>query len=190
MGNMEIKGADIKSDMFLNVNYDVTDIGRKTKRTDKCDAPIHDDLRNAFNMLIPHYLLLTEAKKKTDVVKDIDLEKEVPEHLLKMFKITGFSIEDKNGEMAIKISGHRKLKNGKQVAFSTPNTTRGTKEDGYEFFDKLVDRIDELKEEVFEYIQGKQAERAQKSIDFGDDADDFTPEEAKVVDGVEEFEAA
>lgn len=176
MGNIEIIGADLKSDMFLNVNYEVKDLNRKTKRTDKCDAPIHEDLRNAFNKLIPHYLLLTETKKKPELVKDIDLEKEVPEHLLKMFKITGFSLEDKSGEVSVQISGYRKLKNGKRVAFQTPKTNRGTKDDEYEFYNKLMQCIDDLKEEVFEYIDGKQAERMQKSIDFDNDAEGFEPE--------------
>lgn len=174
--HIEIKNAEITGSIFLSWEYDQTDTGRKTNVKAKADSPIHQDLRSAFEKLIPHFILLTEMKKKPEMVKTIDLNEEVSEELLKKFKIKGFSLDEKNGETAVKISGVKILTNGKTVSFETPKTSRGNKDDGYEFYDELIQCIEDLKDEILEYMEGKESERAQVAMEFGDEAEDFTPE--------------
>lgn len=173
--HIEIKNAQITGSIFLMWEYTQTDEGRKTNIKAKADSPIHEDLRLAFDKLVPHFVLLTEMKKKPEVVKNIDL-KMMDEELLSKFKAKGFSLDEKNGETSIKISGMKFLVSGKAVSFETPSTRRETKDDGYEFFEELVQCIEDLKDEILEYMNGKESERVQVSMEFGDEADDFEPE--------------
>lgn len=173
---LHINGAEIRSKMFLKYNYEEHRAGRKTVLTANCDAPIHEDLKDAFQKLIPHFLLLTEMKNKPEVVKKIDLDLPIDEDLLKKFYIKSFSVEEKNGEQHVQISGMKHLNTGKSISFSTNKTGPGTKDNSYEFYDQLIEAVENLQEEVMEYIEGKQAERAQAAIEFGDAAGDFDPE--------------
>lgn len=185
---LHINGAEIRSKMFLKYNYEEHRAGRKTVLTANCDAPIHEDLRTAFQKLIPHFLLLTEMKNKPEVVKKIDLDQPIDEELLKKYKVKSFSIEEKNGDQIVQISGLKHLNTGKSISFSTPKIGPGTKDNEYEFYDKMITTVENLQEEIMEYIEGKQAERAQGAIDFSDDAGDFDPEEDTETETVTETE--
>ena len=187
--HIEIKNAEITSSIFLKWEYDQTEEGRKTKIKASADAPIHDDLKEAFNRLIPHFVLLTEMKKKPDVVKTIDLPEDMDEELLNKYKVRGFSVEEKNGITAVKLSGLKILTSGKSVSFDAPKTKRGNEDEGYEFFDELMECVEHLKEEVMEYMEGKCSEHVQQTMEFDgegeDEAQDFVPEPVE-----EESEAA
>jgi hypothetical protein len=173
--HIEIKNAEITNTIFLKWEYDQTDMDRKTNIKAKADSPIHEDLREAFEKLIPHFVLLTEMKKKPQMAKIIDL-KQLDEDLLSKFKVRAFTLEEKNGETSVKISGYKILTSGKAISFETPNTKRGNQEEGYEFFDELMICIEDLKDEILEYMEGKESERAQVAMEFGDEAEDFEPE--------------
>lgn len=173
--NIEINKASIVSSLFLSYEYDETEIGvRVTNHKCKSDAPIHDDLRDAFKALTPHLAMISEMKKKPDLVKDLD-QKTVSEELLKKYRVKGFIVEFKKGATFITLLGEKKLSNGRIISFSTPPTDRGTDEDAYEFFDTLVELVEYCQEEILEYMNGKQAEQMQTEL-FGDEADDFEPE--------------
>lgn len=180
--HIEIKNAQITGSIFLAWEYTQTEEGRKTNIKAKADAPIHDDLREAFDKLIPHFVLLTEMKKKPEVVKNIDLD-EMDEELLKQFKVRGFSIEEKNSDTYVTLSGMKFLNTGKTVTFDAPKTNRGEGDKAYEFFTELLAAVEHLKDEILEYMEGKSNERPQISMEFEDEADDFTPE---VVDELED----
>ncbi|MAM17591.1 MAG: hypothetical protein CMH22_06505 [Methylophaga sp.] len=173
---IHVKSAEIRSRLFLKWSYEDHKPGRKDTLTANSDAPIHDDLHNAFQSLLPHLLLLTEQKQKPDVVKQLDLDKPLPEEITNKFKVTGFSTEEKNGETYVKITGVRHLNTGKNLALTMPSTGRGSKEDEYEFFDKMIDAVELIKGEVVAFMEGKQAERSQPEIGFDED-EDFEPEE-------------
>lgn len=169
----EITKAEIRSRIFLKWDYEEHENGRITKLKASADAPIHEDLNNAFQALLPHFLLLTEMKKKPEIIKSLDLS-EIPETLQKKYTIKGFSVDDNKGDLYYTIYGSKILNNGKIVSFQTPRTNRGaSEEDMYEFFDKLEEKIEVIKEEVLEYMNGKQAAVNQTAMDF---ADDFEPE--------------
>lgn len=178
MSNIKITKAEIKNRIFLKYWF-IKSFGFKTnKNNTDSDAPIHPDLQQAFNNLIPHLALITEQVKKPDVVNVIDLKEDTPEELEKRFSIKSFEVSGSIDDESIKISGHRILKNGKRVAIETPITKRPTKDgDGYEFFDELVEKIEILKEEVFQYMEGKQAESNQTNMFDQDEAEDFVPED-------------
>ena len=187
--HIEIKNAQITGSIFLAWEYTQTEEGRKTKIKASCDAPIHDDLREAFDKLIPHFVLLTEMKKKPEVVDNIDLD-ELDEELLKKFRVKAFTTEEKNGETSIKLSGVKFLNTGKTVNFDTPKTNRGEGDKAYEFFTELLAAIEHLKEEILEYMKGKSGERQQVSMDFGDEAEDFEPEIVDELDDEDIYEDA
>lgn len=168
--NLEINKAEITSGMFLKWEYTEYASGRETQIKAKSDAPIHEDLSNAIAKLTPHFVLITEMKKKSEVASDIDLES-VPEKLMKKFQVKGFTEEQVQGETIIKITGTKLLKNGKAISFETPKTDRGSDEDAYEFFDQLIDTVESIKEEILAFMDGKQAESNQTNM-----FDGFEPE--------------
>ncbi len=173
--DIEITSVEVVSRIFLKWNYQTTSEGRVTKIKASADSPIHEDLQEALQALVPHFVLITEMKKKQDVVKAIDL-KHLPEELLKKYKVTGVTIEDKKGDISYTILGYKILNTGKTVAFPTPKIrTSASEDEAYEFLTKLEEQIEVIKEEVLEYMDGKEASREQTAMDFGDD---FNPEEA------------
>lgn len=174
---IHVKSAEIRSRLFLKWSYEDHQPGRKDSLSANSDAPIHEDLHDAFQALLPHLLLLTEQKQKPDVVKQLDLDKPLPEEITKKFKVTGFSTEEKNGEIFVKITGVRHLNTGKNLALTMPSTGRGSKDNEYEFFDKMIDAVETIKAEVVAFMDGKQAERAQPEIGFDDE--EFEPEESE-----------
>tara|TARA_R110002012_G_scaffold190633_1_gene358223 strand:- start:31282 stop:31920 length:639 start_codon:yes stop_codon:yes gene_type:complete len=177
---IHINSAEIRSRLFLKWTYEKHEPGRKDNLSASSDAPIHEDLHNAFQSLLPHLLLLTEQKNKPEVVKQMDLNLELPEDIMNKFKVTGFSTDEKNGEVYVKITGIRHLNTGKNLALTMPSTGRGSKENEYEFYDKMIEAVDRIKSEVVQFMDGKQSERAQPEIGFGDDdVDEFEPEEVE-----------
>ena len=85
--NIEIKKAAIKSKIFLNCDYKLTEEDCVKNRKEDCDGVIHPDLEDAFKALVPHFVLLTEQeeidgvenfikkpKKVTDAQRDRDWE--------------------------------------------------------------------------------------------------------------------
>jgi len=181
--DIEIHKAEIASRIFLKWEYTQNDGLRKTKVKASADAPIHEDLVDAFQGLVPHFVLITEMKKKSDVAKAIDL-KSLPEALISKYKVTGVQIDDNKGDISYTITGYKILNTGKVVSFPTPKIRVSEAEDTrYEFIDKLTEQIEFVKEEVLEYMDGKEAVRTQETMDFGDDFDPQSEEAEQ-----EEFE--
>ncbi|WP_179022030.1 hypothetical protein [Winogradskyella forsetii] len=171
--DIEISNVELSSRIFLKWNYTMTSNGRKTKIKASADAPIHEDLDDALSALVPHFVLVTEMKKKSEVAKVIDL-KSLPEELLNKFRVTGVAIDDNKGDISYTITGYKILNTGRTVSFSSPKIrVSASDEEKYEFLDQLMAQIEVIKEEVLEYMDGKEALREQQSMDFGDD---FNPE--------------
>lgn len=184
--DIEITKAEIIRDIFLKWEYEETQNGISTKYSANSTAAIHEDLHEAIQGLAPHFVLLTEMKKKPDVAKIIDL-KQFPEELIKKFKVKSITIEDRKGDIYYTIAGTKYLKNGKSVNFSTPPTNKSAgDDDAYEFFEQLEQQVYQIQEEVFEYMQGKCAISNQTEMDF----DGFEPEGDFVPDRMKPEEAA
>lgn len=184
---IEFKKVEINSGIFLKLEYSESKNGRKTKFKTSADAPIHPDLQDAIQALVPHFVLLTEMKKKSEVAKVIDL-KELPEDLLSKFKATSLTIEDNKGDISYKISGYKILNTGKTVGFESPKVRlMASEEEKYDFINELEQAVDLIKEEALEYMAGKEATRTQTAMDFGED---FDPEVDAMVNQVDSEEFA
>lgn len=169
--NIEIQKVELASRFFLKWDYVQEDGKRTTKIKASADVPIHDDLDDAIQSLVPDFVLLTEMKKKSELAKALDLD-ELPEDLLAKFKVRGLSIDDNKGDISYRIWGHKFLNTGKHISFESPKIRVSEDgEDKYEFIDKLVKKVEHIKDEVLEYMGGKEAKRDQTAMDFGEDFD-------------------
>lgn len=172
--NVEVKNAAIKSSLFLSYGYTQTESDIKNVIKTSSDAPIHEDLRNAFKSLIPHFAHICEEVMDVDLVKraianpgDYIGEKETvqSEEFLK-FMVSGFVLSN-DGEGVV-ILGNKRLLNYDEIALKTPLV----KFDGdYAFSNDLQINIELLKSEVLAYMEGKQAPKAQIEL-FADEEED------------------
>lgn len=163
--NITIKKASIKNSMFLAYEYDQSVNSTKNIIKTSSDAPIHDDLRDAFHSLTPHFALICEEideKTAQEAIENPDevLEEENP--LLK-YKVSGFSIGGYADNEGATISGSKRLENGRVVNFNTPFLKFEDSHE-YQFMEELVSAINHLKSEVYEYLEGKQAPSKQLEI--------------------------
>lgn len=171
--SLTVKKAEIFSSLFLKFSYERQDLDVKNIVSTQSDAPIHDDLRNAFRSLIPHFAfvceMVTDEKLVGKALENIsdyigDKDSVVKPDFLK-FRVYGFSIS-KTGEGVI-LSGSKSLENGNEISFSTPMIKFDS---DYKFTAQLEDTVELLKEEVMEYMSGKQAPKAQMEM-FSDEED-------------------
>lgn len=170
MSNIEIKKAKVKNAIFLAYEYVEKTENYENKISTASDAPIHEDLRNAFDALIPHFALLTEEVSKAEVNEAIQYG-DKPECLDK-FSVSGFTLAGTGDTEGVVISGHKSLESGKVVNFNTPFQLFD--DEDYDYSEELVKSIESLKNEVFQYMEGKQAPRMQVgSFDFEDEDEAF-----------------
>lgn len=182
-----IKKAAIRGRLFLSYEFDQTELGVKNSIKTSSDQPIHEDLRNAFKNLIPHFAFICEEVRDQKLVKkaikdpeDYLMNKEEAKDVT-FFKYHVFQfsiIEKKDGGEYISISGSKQLESLEEISFATPNIS--LHDDEYPLLDELNETIDELKSEVLAYMQGKAAPKAQMTMFGDDDEDDF--------DGFDDFE--
>lgn len=172
--NIVIKKATIKGSLFLSYEFEQTDVDVKNRIKTSSDAPIHDDLRNAFRALIPHFTFICEEVKSDKLVgkaiKNPDsylLDPETaPDQTFFKYRVIEFSIIEKDGDEKVYLKGSKKLESTKEISFSTPGVSLFDQD--YKFISELNDAIDILKEEVLAYMQGKSAPKSQMEM-FGDD---------------------
>lgn len=163
--NITIKQASIKNSLFLAYKYDQSVNSTRNNISTSSDAPIHDDLRAAFAALIPHFAFICEEIKEDDCKKrlhkpDEELEEE---HPLQKFKVQGFTIGGTGDAEGVTISGTKRLESGGTVCFNTPFLKFEDSRE-YTFMAELREAIDNLKSEVYEYLEGKQAPSKQVDL--------------------------
>lgn len=161
--NITIKQASIKSDLFLSYEYDEYVNKSKSNIKKNSDAAIHEDLRNAFKSLIPHFAFISDEISEDQCrtrIKSINAELS-EEDPLNNYKVSGFNL-GKNQE-GLTIFGSKKLKSAEYISFSTPFMKTY---DDYPFKDELLEAVDTLKSEVYEYLEGKQAPSKQVEAKF------------------------
>ena len=76
---IEIRKATITSGIFLAYEYNIQENNVSNKNKTQSTAPIHDDLRNAFKKLIPHFILLTEEMPEDKMKGIIENNLQLPE---------------------------------------------------------------------------------------------------------------
>jgi hypothetical protein len=174
--NVVVKKAEIRSSLFLSYEYDQKDAEVSNSIKTASDAPIHDDLRNAFKALIPHFVFIckenTDEKIILDAIENPDdyfgFKDEVKHEDLLNYRVYGFQL-GKNDE-SVTISGAKFLTLGSEIAFTTPKIKFDST---YKFVSELQQAVDTLKQEVLEYMSGKQAEKAQLEMFGEEDEEEF-----------------
>ena len=126
-------------------------------------------------------MLLCEQEVLNDTLEDaikngINVP-DIEESYFKDYRVSEFKITGTANSEGVVISGTRYLSTGKSIGLSTP-FIRWDDED-YKFISKLIEAIEALREEVYQYSNGKHAPLPkQTSFDF--------EEEDMVVDVVED----
>lgn len=171
--NVIIKKATIRGSLFLNYEFEQTDGDVKNLIRTSSDAPIHDDLRNAFRDLIPHFAIICEEVTDEKLVKKAvknpeqylyDRETAADETFFK-YRVYEFSLTEKKGIEFITLSGSKYLTNHQDIGFTTPPIDLDSKD--YKLSNELSESIDHLRQEVLNYMNGKQAPKTQLEM-FGD----------------------
>ena len=168
-----IKNASIKRVMFLKYGYDHFVNNAKFTHSSSGDAPIHEDLREAFQNLIPHFAFICEEINESVCRQAInDIEKGVIQDSetdpLRKYNVSGFTLgKDSEG---VTISGSKSLESGKSVNINTPFTAWDDTD--YPFISELMESVDLLKDEVYQYIEGKRAPIKHQTIDMFESNDD------------------
>jgi len=171
--DITIKNASIKRILFLKYGYDHFVNSTKYTHNSSGDAPIHDDLREAFQNLIPHFAFICEEINESTCRQSInDIKKGViqdPEtDPLRKFDVSGFALgKDSEG---VTISGSKSLESGKSININTPFIKWD--DDTYPFMTELLEAVDLLKSEVYEYIEGKRAPVKHQTIDMFEQQED------------------
>jgi hypothetical protein len=162
--NITIKQASIKNSLFLAYKYDQSVNSTRNNISTSSDAPIHDDLKKAFSALIPHFAFICEEIKEEDCKKRLHKpDEELDEdHPLQKFKVQGFAIGGTGDAEGVTISGTKRLESGDTVCFNTPFVK--LEDSNYPFMAELRESIDNLKSEVYEYLEGKQAPSKQVDL--------------------------
>lgn len=176
-----IKKASIKRVLFLAYGYDHFVNTTKFTHNTSSDAPIHDDLREAFANLTPHFAFICEEINESVCRQAInDIQKGIVHDLgmdpLHKYDVSGFTLgKDSEG---VTISGNKSLESGKSININTPFVKWD--EIDYPFMQELIEAVDLLKSEVYEYIEGKRAPIKHQTIDmFESESDDEDSESKK-----------
>ena len=178
--NITIKNASIKNKLFLKYGYDhFVGTTKYTHPSTTGDAPIHDDLREAFESLVPHFAFICEEISESvcrqaisDLAKGVIQNENDP---LRKYAVGGFALgKDSEG---VTISGSKILESGDVLNFNTP--FKKWEDTDYPFMNELIEAVDLLKSEVYEYIEGKRAPIKHQTIDMFESDDDDDSEGVK-----------
>ena len=159
---IEIRKATITSGIFLAYEYNIQENNVSNKNKTQSTAPIHDDLRNAFKKLIPHFILLTEELPEDKMKGIIENDLQLPEDIEKKYQVNAFSLSGSEDNQSITSSPSQKIYDSNI--------------EGYKFTDELRDALEHLVSEVQEYMDGKQAPKTNVgTFDFPEDKDGDQP---------------
>lgn len=165
--NITIKNASIKNKLFLKYGYEhFVGTTKYTHPSVTGDAPIHDDLREAFEALTPHFAFICEEISESacresisDLVKGIESNEFDP---LRKYAVAGFALgKDSEG---VTIIGTKILESGEVLNINTP--FKKWDHVDYPFMNELIETVDLLKSEVYEYIEGKRAPVKHQTVDM------------------------
>lgn len=171
MDTIEIKSAKIKNDLFLEFSYEKKQEVRNDEVKQSSDLPMHEDCKQAFVNLLPHFILICEQEKASKRMKNFVYEgvEDAHDELLQNYELTSFKIGGTGDGEGVTLTGKRFLTTSKTLNLNTP-FLRFDDED-YKFGTELVEVLEVLKNEVFQYMTGnKHAPLAQQSMEFEDEA--------------------
>lgn len=126
------QGIDVKFKEFSLI---------KSTDTKECEDSIHPHLKEAVNGLRVHLAILTNYLPLNKVNKNSDLEK---------FKVTGYSLKEKEEGHGIVITGYRGTDAGGVVILNSPFTMVDL--ESYTLAKDLEDKLEKIEFEVNEYL--------------------------------------
>jgi hypothetical protein len=162
---IEIRSTVIKDGMFCHYSYDHTVAANTTNDISvKSSVPIHDDMRNAFHKLYAHLAVICEEITVQEI-GDIDNLPYGDDHPLNMkigaFTVSSFRLDAKDEKEGVILVGFKRLSTGDYLKLEAPKIKWSA---GYHFINELRIAIHDCIAEVEEYMNGKQAPPAQKSL--------------------------
>lgn len=171
MNTITITSGTLKGSHSLDYSYDHQTENVNNKVTNSCDAAIHNDLKEAFQNLIPHLALICEElpeSKVKSIIKNGFQDMDEENDIRIKFHVQSFKIKGKDDSESIIISGTKLLKIGKSVKLISPSIRW---DEDYKYIDELSEAIEQCKIEVNEYLNGKIAPENQIDMfeGFGED---------------------
>jgi hypothetical protein len=177
---IKIKSGFLKGD-FCNYAYEYVSgptAGDEVKRSGS--LIVHNDMKEAFKKLHPHLCVICEEVpvnkiKNIEGIASYDEDIHKPggiEDVVSRFSVDSF---ERTSE-GVKLAGTKKLSTGKFISLKTPEIEL---EGNYSFINELWAAIDELTQEIEEYMTGKSApkyEQGELGFDGNDDNGDLEGE--------------
>lgn len=171
----DIKKAVIRKDR-LNVNYNerFLEANYTNSIAKNCDQIIHSDLKEAFNKLKLHLVVLCE-QPEADKITKMSFSSPGYHETLSNYIITGYAHDSDDGTDGVTIFGEKLLQSGKVVDLKIFTALT---EEAYKYAEELKIDILSCDEEVDQYLFDEKWGMKQETLDF--DCDE--PQEAKLED--------
>lgn len=151
------------------IMYGDEEVFEKVVREPKYSEP-SQSLLNGFKRLLPHYLIHT--KHKTDFTADyIKQGKAITDNSLKNFEVTGFTFSGEDDEEKVILEGKVK-EDDKGMPVKTLKIALYNN-DGYPFSGNLVEDLQNLVDEVYEFLDGNFKKDPQGELDFPEDEEEL-----------------
>lgn len=180
---IQIKAASLKGDFcYYTYEFEVqykSGLTSSDKINRQGSLIIHDDMRKCFNRLNAHLAVICEEIPSEDIsgiegLSPYDDEihrKGGIEHKVSHFYVSSFSISGIGENESVVLSGSKRLSTGDYVELKSPKTAW---DGNYIFINELRVAIDDLKNEVELYMNGKsQPQLVQSKMDFDKAANEF-----------------
>lgn len=176
--NIVIQKATL-SGIFLNYEFEQKDTESNNLMKVKSDLPVHDDLRTVFRRFIPHFAAACDQeldeKLLKKAVKDPDLyvtsKDDAPEDTFFKYTVHTISHNTKKGMNGVTIYGCRRVgEHAEEISFNSPEIDLD--DSSYKYVAELTELVEEWKEEVMAYMNGKHAPKAQIEMFSEEDEED------------------
>jgi hypothetical protein len=142
------------------------------KGTETMNTTAHEDLHKAFRDIIPHFVLLSEQLIETKEIRNA-IHDGIPDVIIDTtsifypYSVDSFKLGGTEENESVSFSGNRILTSGGVLKLTTPPIRLTDLQ--YDFIQELIEAVEFLKEETYQYTQGKQAPPPpdpQEAIDF------------------------
>lgn len=174
----DIRGAFIKKDGNLKVSLVIpTDLkGRIINEKRNVDRQVmpHESLRRAMKSLLPHAVTILWLAPKGSAFdeKYLKTRKVHSDTSLKEYTLVGFEVKGKDDDPQVILIVRKNVFGEKTIDIKTPPIRTHGNKVAYPFSGILDSDLDELLEEVLEYIQGKYYDSDQIEIAHTSDEDE------------------
>ncbi|MFV0141041.1 hypothetical protein [Empedobacter falsenii] len=179
--SIKIQKVKIKNGMFLEYKYEQNLQTVRSNNSSNSDQPIHEDLKNAFIAITPHFAFLCEQINEKQAANIIELGAE-DDDFFSNHSVESITLSGQGDTEGIVITGSKTLSNLKKISLNTPFTQWDT---DYRYLDELLECVDKIRLEVQLYMDGKQAERIEEELENYTDPDDLFEENFNNDEGAE-----